>query len=160
MKQWATYTKKTKEKCKQIIDAGFTLIEMWECQWLKTKEYKETCNNIVEPLNPRDAFYGGRTNARKLKDENKILRYIDVCSLYLTVQYFYSYPVGHPEKIYKPEKYDENWYGLIKCKILAPKNYTILCCLLKKKSYSSRCVQKVLMQNVIAAHTMMKKERY
>jgi len=30
-------------------------------------------------------------------------------------------PVGHQEKNYKPEKYDENWYGLIKCKIVAPK---------------------------------------
>ena len=29
--------------------------------------------------------------------------------------------MGHPDKIYKPEKYDEGWYGLIKCKILPPK---------------------------------------
>ena len=115
---------KTKERSKQIIDAGFTLNEMWECQWLKTQEYKnaiKACNNIVEPLNPRDALYGGRTNASKLKVQNKILQYIDVCSLYPTVQYFDYYPVGHPEKIYKPEKYDKNWYGLIKCKILPPK---------------------------------------
>ena len=115
---------KTKERSKQIIDAGFTLNEMWECQWLKTQEYKnaiKACNNIVEPLNPWDALYGGRTNASKLKVQNKILQYIDVCSLYPTVQYFDYYPVGHPEKIYKPEKYDKNWYGLIKCKILPPK---------------------------------------
>ena len=127
---------KTEERSKQIINAGYTLIEMWECQWLKSKEYKniiKTCNNIVEPLNARDAFYGGRTNASKLKVKNKILRYVDVCSLYPTVQYFHYYPVGHPEKIYKPEMY-ENWYGLIKCKILAPKNYTIPCYLLKKIS--------------------------
>jgi len=26
---------KIKERIKQIIDAGFTLIEMWECQWVK-----------------------------------------------------------------------------------------------------------------------------
>jgi len=73
-------------------------------------------NNIVEPLNPRDAFYRGRTNASKLEVQNKILRYIDVCSLYSTVQYFDYYPVGHSKKIYKPEKYDKNWYGLIKLK--------------------------------------------
>jgi len=29
---------KTKERSKQIIDAGFALTEMWECQWLKSKE--------------------------------------------------------------------------------------------------------------------------
>jgi hypothetical protein len=111
---------KTKERSTQIIDAGFTLIEMLDCEWVKTKEYKNS-NNIVEPLHPRDAFYGGRTNASKLKVQNKILKYIDVCSLYPTVQYFDYYPVGHPEKIYKREKYNANWYGLIKCKILAPK---------------------------------------
>jgi len=90
---------KTTERSKQIIGAGYTPIEMWECQWLKTKTKKyKNSDNIVELLNPRDAFYGGRTNASKLKVENKILRYIDVCSLYPTVQYFVYYPVGHPEK--------------------------------------------------------------
>ena len=115
---------KTEERSKQVIDAGFTVIEMWECQWLQSKEYKNALkayNNIVEPLNARDAFYGGRTNASKLKVQDKILRYIDVCSLYPTVKYFDYYPVGHPAKIYKPGKYNENWYGLIKCKIVASK---------------------------------------
>lgn len=86
----------------------------------------------METLNSRDAFYGGRTNASKLKVQNKILRYIDVCSLYPNVQYFDYYPVGHTKKIYTPERYDKDWYGLIKCKILPPKYYTILCCLLKE----------------------------
>jgi hypothetical protein len=124
MKQWGIYTKKTKERSKQIINAGFNPIEMWECKWKKYQDYKtsiKNANNIVEPLNPRDSFYGGRTNACKLKVQNKKLRYIDVCSLYPTVQYFDYYPVGHPKKIYKPEKYDKNWYGLIKCKILPPR---------------------------------------
>ena len=60
---------KTIERSKQIIDAGFTLIAMWECQWLKTQEYKTTIKtcDIVEPLNHRDVFYGGRTNASKNK---------------------------------------------------------------------------------------------
>jgi len=120
---------KTIERSKQIIDAGCTLIEMWEWQWLKSQEYKNTIkasNDIVEPLNPRDEFYGGQINASKLKVKNKLSRYNDVCSLYPTVQYFDYYPVGHPGKIYNPEKYDKNWYDLIKCKIVAPKNYIIL----------------------------------
>jgi len=97
---------------------------MWECKWVKTKGYNRAISNvgdIVETLNPRDAFYGGRTNASKLKVQNKVLRYIDVCSLYPTVQYFDNYLVGHSEKISKPRKYDKDWYGLIKCKILPPK---------------------------------------
>jgi len=114
---------KTKERIKQITDAGYNLIEMWECEWVKSKDYRcaiKTADHVIEPLKPRDAFYGGRTNATELKVQNKKLRYIDVCSLYPTVQYFDNYPVGHPEKIQKPEKYDKDWYGLIKCKILAP----------------------------------------
>jgi len=35
------------------------------------------------------------------------------------VQYFDNYPVGHPKKIHKPKTYKDDWYGLIKCKILA-----------------------------------------
>jgi G:T-mismatch repair DNA endonuclease (very short patch repair protein) len=79
---------KTKERNKQITDNGFTLIEMWECNWVKSKEYKTTIKNsddIVEPSNPRDAFYGGRTNASKFEVQNKKLQYIDVCSLYPTL---------------------------------------------------------------------------
>jgi hypothetical protein len=69
---------KAHERSKQVTDAGFTLIEMWECQWAKTKEYKYTCNNIA--LKPSTCF-GGRSNASKLKVQNKILKYIDVCRL-------------------------------------------------------------------------------
>ena len=114
---------KTKARSKQIIEAGINLIGIWECERVKSQDYRSVIKNsdhIVEPLNPRDAFYGGRKNASKLKVQNKKLRYFDVCSLYPTVQYFYNYPVGHPKKIYKPGKYEEDWYGLIKCKILAP----------------------------------------
>ena len=47
--------------------------------------------------------------------------YVDFCSLYPTVQCSKKYPIGHPTKIFNPGKYDKTWYGLIKCKVLAPK---------------------------------------
>ena len=115
---------KTIERSKYIIDDGFTLIEMWEYQWFKSKEYKnivKNSNDIVEPLNPARCLLWWPKNASKLEVLNKILRYIDVCSLYPTVQYFDYYPLCHPEKIYNPEKNDKYWYGLIKCKMVAPK---------------------------------------
>lgn len=142
---------KTIERSRQITDAGYQLVEMWECEWLKSKEYrkaKKLAKNIIEPLNPRDAFYGGRTNASKLKVKNKVLKYIDVCSLYPTVQYFDYYPVGHPHIITRPETYDPNWYGLIKCKILAPKGlyhpvlpvkYEKLLFVLCQKCFDEKC---------------------
>ena len=67
---------------------------------------------------------GGRTNATKLLyklKENECGRYVDFCSLYPTVQYYQKYPVGHPTKIFNPEKYDKSWYGLIKCKVVPPR---------------------------------------
>ena len=79
---------------------------------------------IIEPLNPRDAFYGGRTNATKLLyefKEDECGRYVDFCSLYPSVQYYKNYPLGHPDKIFNPVKYNKDWYTLIKCKVLPPR---------------------------------------
>ncbi|XP_022201924.1 uncharacterized protein LOC120353948 [Nilaparvata lugens] len=35
--------------------------------------------------------------------------------------FFCYYPVGHPVKFKKPKKYNPEWFGLIKCKVLAPR---------------------------------------
>jgi ribosomal protein S20 len=115
-------------KISNEIMKEYKLIEIWECDFKKDKEIKKfekTWNReVITPLNPRDAFYGGRTNAIKLlytcRKSHKI-RYIDVCSLYPTVQFYDYYPVGHPIKILEPNYYDRNWYGFIKCKILPPR---------------------------------------
>ena len=42
---------------------------MWECQWKALKQLNVALNTLVEgfhlqpPLEPRDAFFGGKTNA-------------------------------------------------------------------------------------------------
>ena len=53
--------------------------------------------------------------------DNECGRYVDFCCLYPTVQYYQKYPIGHPTKIFDPEKYDKSWYGLIKCKVIPPR---------------------------------------
>ena len=118
----------TFEKRENIKSAGYNHVSTYECQLTKNKEFQKFAKNftqeIVEPLNPRDAFYGGRTNATKLLynfKENECGRYVDFCSLYPTVQYYQKYPIGHPTKIFNPEKYDKSWYGLIKCKVVPPR---------------------------------------
>ena len=124
-----TLYNKTQDKNNKITCAGYTLIEMWECKLKNDKSFQKYYKNdwkreVVEPLNPRDAFYGGRTNATKLMykfKEGECGRYVDFCSLYPTVQYYKKYPVGHPEKIISPDKYDKEWYGLIKCKVQPPR---------------------------------------
>ena len=83
----------TIEKRETIKSAGYNHVSTYECQLNKNKEFqkfaKDFDQEIVEPLNPRDSFYGGRTNAAKLLykfKENECGRYIDFCSLYPTVQ--------------------------------------------------------------------------
>ena len=118
----------TIEKRETIKSAGYHHVSTYECQITKNKDFQKFAKNfnqeIVETLNPRDAFYGGRTNATKLLynfKENECGRYVDFCSLYPTVQYYQKYPIGHPVKIHNPEKYCKSWYGLIKCKVVSPR---------------------------------------
>jgi hypothetical protein len=105
---------------------GYKVVEIWECEWKKSPLYKKYKNpDIIEPLNVKDAFFGGRTECFKLKREvtgDEKIRYIDVVSLYPTVQYYDAYPLGHPKKIYNPLFYNLNWFGFMKCKVLAPQN--------------------------------------
>ena len=118
----------TVEKCDAIENAGYNHISTYECQLNRNKYFQKFTKNfnqeIIEQINLRDAFYGGRTNATKLLynfKENECGRYVDFCSLYPTIQYYQKYPVGRPTKIFSPEKYDKSWYGLIKCKVIPPK---------------------------------------
>jgi len=52
--------------------SGYQVVEMWGCQWKKIQqdepEVAEFIDTLeyVERLKPRDAFFGGRTNAAKL----------------------------------------------------------------------------------------------
>ena len=88
---------------------------------------KNICN-ISEPINPRDALFGGRTNALKLHHKCKPdeqIKYCDFTSLYPYVQKYCRYPIGHPLII--TENFDNinNYFGIIKCKILPPKGLYI-----------------------------------
>ncbi|XP_028412509.1 uncharacterized protein LOC114535345 [Dendronephthya gigantea] len=81
--------------------------------------------DIVDPLEPRDAFFGGRTNAAKLfhecKDDEKI-SYLDFTSLYPYANKTTRTVVGHPHII--TENFEEdisNYFGLIKCTVLPPR---------------------------------------
>ena len=110
---------------------GFRIVEMWECEYEQTLKADQEMKDFVselrlpEPLRPRDAFFGGRTNAIKLHHvaaEDEQIRYIDICSLYPYVNKYCKYPIGHPEIIVDPKTTDVSGYeGLIKCTVLPPK---------------------------------------
>lgn len=83
---------------------------------------------VIEPIKSRDAYYGGRVEAFKLKatsTENTKINYIDVYSLFPTVMFYDNYPIGHPIKYFNPSQNDPNWFGVIKCKIAPPSNLHI-----------------------------------
>ncbi|MCG8432162.1 MAG: hypothetical protein MJA29_13455, partial [Candidatus Omnitrophica bacterium] len=122
---------KTLDKKRYFKTEGYTYVEMWESDYdreLKTNKDMRTYvdkQNITEPLQPRDAFFGGRTECFKLfheAEEGQKIRYVDFTSLYPYVNKYKKYPVGHPTIITENFQHLDNYEGLIKCKILAPKH--------------------------------------
>lgn len=109
---------KIHERTERIRNAVYTVIKMWECNWLPV--YNQMSAQVNEPLKPQDAFFGGITNASKRKVTGKKLRYIDVVSLYPTVTYYDDYPVAHLVKFKTPKQYSSDWFDLVKCKVYAP----------------------------------------
>ena len=101
----------TKMKTKLIREASYKVVETWECVFKKEMETNEEMQQVVksmtwtEPLNPRGAFIGGRTGLNacyyKAKEVEKIF-YKDVTTLYLWVNNYCTYPVGHPAIFVNP----------------------------------------------------------
>ena len=123
----ATLFKETQEKSRKIREQ-FELVEVWECDLRKKRNFQtwktENEVEVVEPLNPQEAFFGGRTNVVKLSHEfaeNENGKYVDFVSPYPTVNFFKKYPVGHATEIFFPEKWKKEWFGFVKCKVLAPR---------------------------------------
>ncbi|CAH0551269.1 unnamed protein product [Brassicogethes aeneus] len=98
---------KTKAKHKKIKDAGYNLKNIWECEFKKLLKADETiraCANsnikkyVEAPLNPRESFFGGRTNAvklyHKISDEKEKSCYFDVCSLYPLINKYKNIPLA------------------------------------------------------------------
>ncbi|CAH1115486.1 unnamed protein product [Psylliodes chrysocephalus] len=119
-------------KTQRLLSLGYEVIEKWECDFTITEEILTFTENhpLISflPLEPRDAFYGGRTDATKLyhkcAKEEKI-KYVDVCSLYPWVNKYGKYPIGHPQVFVGDKCKTLDLYktdGLIKCKILPPQN--------------------------------------
>ena len=101
-----------------------------KCEWSRLKQNQDDIRAYVdrlefsEPLNPRDAFCGGRTNAVKLYHHVtpiQKIHYIDYTSLYPWVNKTCVYPRGHPTFISQPDGTDiSGYFGVIKCKVVPP----------------------------------------
>ena len=122
----------TTEKLKRLREASEVkkVKFIWECEWKSMVEDKEEVRKIVsglemvEPLVPREAFFGGRTGAVVLYHHagpGEQIHYMDVTSLYPWVNKTQEYPLGHPD-IYTrvPVEDFERYFGLAKVDILPP----------------------------------------
>ena len=83
----------TLTKAAILRNNGYKVESMWSCQWKYLEEEDDFVKDFMltwkptEPLNPRNAFFGGRTNAVSLyykADESvgEKIYYVDVTSLY------------------------------------------------------------------------------
>ena len=105
----------TVEKIEYLRRQGYNVVEIWECDVNRELNNDEDMKyyfdhyHIADPLEPRHASYGGRTNAAKLyhrcQGDEKI-RYVDFTSLYPHVNRSKTVPTGHPEII--TENFDED----------------------------------------------------
>lgn len=124
----------TVQKKTYLESEGYVYECIWECSFksqLKTNTaMRENIDSleIVTPLEPRDSFYGGRTEAFKLYEEaaaSKDIKYYDVTSLYPYINKTGKIPIGHPHIITEKFKDISKYEGLVKCKMLPPsKLYT------------------------------------
>lgn len=113
-----------------LSKAGFTPLFVWECDWNTMVAESDDIRNFVEslemvsPLEPREAFFGGRTEAFTLhadSDSNRSIKYYDVTSLYPFINKTGKYVVGHPEVITENFGDLDSYEGLIKCKVVPPR---------------------------------------
>ena len=120
----------TFEKTDRLREKGYVVEEMWECKWRKLVQEDATVKRFVEqlervdPLEPREAFFGGRTGAVSLYHEvspGEEIHYMDVTSLYPWVNKTQEYPLGHPiiRTQVTVEEFPQ-YFGLAKVDILPP----------------------------------------
>jgi hypothetical protein len=126
---------KTIERKNILEKHGFKVEFMWECEWNKIKKslYNKTeiekqakQQNIIT----RNALCGGRTEAFKSHfkcNKHQKIFYLDVCSLYPTVNALDDYAVGFKNyiNITIDDIINDTFIGLVKCDIIPPKNLHI-----------------------------------
>ncbi len=123
----------TIEREEYFKSMGFSVVSMWECEWVHMKKENSTIKEIVKNiplkkiLDPRDAFYGGRVDVGRLmydrkKDGGLGAAYVDFNSLYPSINVSEDYPIGHPEIITSKFQPLSEYFGVISCRVLAPQN--------------------------------------
>jgi hypothetical protein len=125
----------TEQRTEALRREGYPVVEMWEHEWDALQIPNATFPAFLEhhdPLNPRDALFGGRTNALHLYYEappGVDIDYVDFTSLYPWAMLHpgNAYPIGHPDILLASEgqiqhPVTEHYYGLNKVKVIPPQD--------------------------------------
>lgn len=123
----------------QKLDRTSKYVYVWECECdLKELEDMAVAVQYIDPINLRDAFYGGRTEVfYPVYDakEDEVICYDDYTSLYPSIQSCrvrgitpetyntfteFAYPKGHPIRITSDFGTVFDYFGVIKCKVTPP----------------------------------------
>jgi hypothetical protein len=133
---------RTLDRHRYIESHGYEITTMWECElaeMMKTdlpmKHFFEQCD-IVDPIDSRDAFFGGRTNATKLYHKctgAERCYYVDFCSLckfFCIYPYaafvdpyvckYGDFPLGHATVYTENFRPIEQYKGLVKATVCPP----------------------------------------
>lgn len=125
---------RTESKMRALNDMGYEVHSIYQCVFDKQIKSDENLKNFIsnhpllaeEPLNPRDALYGGRCNGLTLFhecQEGEEIHYKDFMSLYPDRCKYFKIPIGHPTVHTGPEFPDiATTNGIIKCRVLPPRN--------------------------------------
>lgn len=130
-----TRYEKTLDKSELLRQNGYIVKEMWSCQLEILKKSNPAINNFLNsrdeikliPLDQREAFFGGRTNATKLyhksEGEEKIC-YKDICSLYPYICKYGIFPLKHSKILVGDACPHDltNIEGLVKADVLPPES--------------------------------------
>ena len=121
---------RTLDRERLIKENGYKLVVMWECDFkallrvTPLLQELEATTVFHEHLDVRDSFFGGRCQVFKLYHAARTcekMHYLDFTSLYPSQLKQKRYPVGLPTVIRHDFDKIENYFGFVKCRVLAPK---------------------------------------
>ena len=120
----------TMKKKAYLENLGMKYVCIWDHEFQKIKNQNAKLKRFVcqldlmDRMDPRESFIGGRTNASQLyykANEQEKIKYVDFTSLYPRVNKYCQYPVGHPTIITKNFGNIKDYFGIAKVKILPPR---------------------------------------
>lgn len=157
LSQLASRREKTISKIEKLKVLGYKVCYIYECEFKQILQENPKIDDELSysplvantPLNPRDAFFGGRTNGSKLYHkaaQNEKIHYYDIYSLYPFINKYYKYPIGHPTVYVGEEAENKNVSiieGILKATILPPKKclFPVLPCKMHKKLLFILCTK-------------------